>query len=117
MSTDAIHIEALELTARIGVPDDERKTPQRLTVSLTLWPSAGFVQLEDEIGRTVNYAEVCRVVKEVVSARTDKLIETMAEAIATRLLQNFPVCRIQLELRKFILPDVRFVAVNITREK
>lgn len=116
MSTDAIQIEALELTAQIGVPDEERKTPQRLTVSLTLWPAANFVQLDDQLGRTVNYAEVCRVVKEVASSRSDKLIETLAEAIVAKLLHTFPLQRVRLELRKFILPDVQFVAVIITRE-
>ena len=33
---DAIHIEQLELFARIGVTDDERERPQRLTVSITV---------------------------------------------------------------------------------
>lgn len=117
MSADAIHIEALELTARIGVPDEERASPQRLTISLTLWPEANFAALDDQLGRTVNYAQVCRVVKEVVAARSDKLIETMAEAIATQLLQAFPLTRVRLDLRKFILPDVQFVAVVITRQK
>lgn len=114
---DTVHIEALELFARIGVPDEERATPQRLTVSLTLWPAAGLSHLADELAKTVNYAAVCRTVKDTVANRTDKLIETMAEAIAAELLDAFPLTRVRVELRKFILPDVEFVAVVITRER
>jgi dihydroneopterin aldolase len=36
--SDRIHIEQLEVSARIGVPEEERSTPQRLTVSISFWP-------------------------------------------------------------------------------
>jgi dihydroneopterin aldolase len=114
---DRIHIHELELWARVGVPDEERAAPQRLTVSLTLWPLGGFGQMHDEIERTVNYAAVCDAVKHLVATRTDKLIETLAEAIASEILRAFPVTRIRLELRKFILPDTAFVAVALERER
>ena len=35
-AADQIHIEQLEICARVGVPEKERATPQRLTVSITL---------------------------------------------------------------------------------
>jgi dihydroneopterin aldolase len=56
---ESIHIERLEVFAHIGVPDEERSSAQRLTVSITLWPVYPVAELEDEISRTVNYASVC----------------------------------------------------------
>ncbi len=114
---DLIHIRELEISARVGVPDEERSNPQRLTVSITLWPDAGFHEMEDQIEKTVNYADVCREVKEFVGGRSDKLIETLGDAIARHLLLAFPLRRVRLELRKFILPDVNYVAVSLTRER
>ena len=42
MATDEldslIRIQHLEVQAHIGVPEDERASPQRLTLNLTLWP-------------------------------------------------------------------------------
>src|SRR4051812_6268382 len=114
---DLIHIHELELMARVGVPDEERAARQRLTVSLTLWPLTGFAHADDQIERTVNYAAVCDAVKNVVAGRTDKLIETLAEAIASQLLASFPVTRVRLELRKFVLPDTAYVAVALERER
>jgi len=115
-SGDIIHIEQLELAARIGVPDEERAEPQRLTLSITMWPRIDFRRLEDEVANTIDYAAVCRAVKELVSGRSDKLVETLAEAIAAKLLHSFPIQRVRVELRKFILPDVKHVAVVIVRE-
>jgi dihydroneopterin aldolase len=36
--SDRIHIEQLEISKRIGVPEKGRSTPQRLTVSISFWP-------------------------------------------------------------------------------
>ena len=103
--------------AHIGVPNDERETPQRLTVTLVLWPIATFETMADRLDETVNYATVCREVKDLVASRADKLIETLAEAIAGRLLSVFRLRRVAVELRKFVLPDVKHVAVMIVRDR
>lgn len=114
---DRIHIEELELRVRIGVPDEERATPQRLTASLTLWPNSDLHGLSDELARTVDYGEVARETKSFAESRSDKLIETLAEGIAAHLLAKFPLRKVQIELRKFVLPETRHVAVILTRAK
>jgi dihydroneopterin aldolase len=114
---DAIRIEQLEVFACVGVPEDERSQPQRLTISITFWPTEQGSELGDDIGRTVNYAEVCAETKKFVQSRSDRLIETLTDALANRLLALFEIRRITIELRKFILPDVQFVSVTVTRER
>ena len=112
-----IHIHQLELMASIGVPEEERARPQRLTISLTLWPTGGGVDLNDDINRTVNYAAVCAETKKFVGQRRDKLIETLADALALHLLEVFEMRKITIEVRKFILPEVEFVSVTLTRDR
>jgi FolB domain-containing protein len=114
---DQIHIHDLEVFAHIGVPDEERATAQRLTFHLTLWPAREMDQLEDDLSRAVDYAKVCAEAKRFVEARRDKLVETMANALASHLLEAFEIRRVTVELRKYILPDVEFVSVNVTRER
>src|SRR5450755_3682434 len=94
---DSIHIQELELSVRVGVPDEERTQPQRLTVSITISPSNAFDGLTDDLTKTVNYSAVAREVQQFVSSRTDKLIETLADAIASHLLQKFSVQRVRIE--------------------
>jgi dihydroneopterin aldolase len=114
---DQIEIRGLDVQAHIGVPDEERAVPQRLTLNLTLWPERPMDELSDEIGRAVDYAVVCVAVRNFVETRRDKLIETMANALAFHLLQNFELRRVAIELRKYILPEVEFVSVRVTRER
>jgi len=116
-SGDAIHIEQLEVLAHIGVPDEERSQPQRLTISVTLWPTEQGPELGDDIGRAVNYATVCAETTKFVQARSDRLIDTLVDALASRLLGVFEIRRVTVELRKFILPDVKYVSVTATRDR
>jgi dihydroneopterin aldolase len=114
---DTIVIEQLELSAHIGVPDEERQTAQRLTVSLRMEAARDFRDLGDDIGRTVDYFAVCGALKALGVARPRRLIETLAEEIATTILRDFEVAAVEVELRKFILPDTAFVAVRLRRER
>jgi dihydroneopterin aldolase len=114
-SPDHIRIEQLELQARVGVTDAERSQSQRLAVSLSLWPRNLLVDLGDDLQKTINYSEVCEETKNFMLARSDKLIETLADHLAAHLLSRFPIRRITIEIRKFVRPDAKFVAVTITR--
>lgn len=113
--TDRIRIEQLELYARVGVTENERLRPQRITINLTIWPKIAFGALQDDISRTVNYSELCRVAREFVQARSDKLIETLASELASHLLEHVPIQSVEIELRKFVLPDAKHVAVIVKR--
>ena len=112
-----IHIRQLELMAHIGVPDEERASPQRVAFNLTFWPTRGIRELGDDLTRAVNYASVCIEVEKFVGQRRDRLIETLADALAVHLLETFAIRRISIELRKYILPQVEFVSVTVTRER
>ena len=115
---DSIHISNLALNVRIGVTDEEQALPQRLTVSLTLYPARPFSELHDRIEETINYANVCAVVRELASGSPRCLIETLAEDIAAGVLAGFAACStLDVELRKFIMPDTDYVAVRLTRHR
>ena len=115
--SDLILVDSLELSAQIGITEEERSEAQRLTVSLQLQPARNFSALDDRIENTVDYFAVCGVVKEMAACRPRNLLETLAEEIAGELLELFPLQAVDIELRKYILPDTRFVAVKIHREE
>lgn len=115
-SSDHIRIEQLELSVRIGVTEAERAQPQRLIVSMSMWPVRPLAGLADDVRNTINYSEVCQETKKFVHDRADKLVETVADALAAHLLKRFAMHKITIELRKFVVPDTKFVAVTITRK-
>ena len=112
---DEIHIEQLDVFTCIGVPEEERAKPQRLTVSISLWPYQQTSDLADHIERTVNYSAVAEATKNFVRDQSVSLIETLAERLASHLLKSFPIRKVTIELRKFALQDAKYVSVTITR--
>jgi dihydroneopterin aldolase len=113
--SDPIHIEQLEISTRIGVPEKERSTPQRLTVSITLWPKQDSRDLGDQIDKTVDYSAVAEAARNFARDQSVNLIETLADRLAMHLLGKFAVQKITVELRKFVLPDAKYVSVTMTR--
>jgi len=112
---DKIHIEQLDVFTRIGVPEEERANPQKLTVSISLWPHQQPGDLADHIERAVNYSAVAEETKNFVRDQSVNLIETLADRLASHLLKSFPIQKVTIDLRKFALQDAKYVSVTVTR--
>ena len=114
-SYDRIHIEQLEVSTHIGVPEEERRAPQRLTVSVSFWPNHEAGDLADKIENAVNYSDVVEETKNFVRDQSVNLIETLADRLAMHLLKHFRIQKVTIELRKFPFENAKYVSVTITR--
>jgi dihydroneopterin aldolase len=114
--SDLIRIVDLEVYSHLGVPDVERREAQRLLISLEMSVATfAHAAKTDDLGRTVNYYEVAECVRFVAAKRPRKLLETLAEEIASEVLKNYPMQKLTLEIKKFILSETQFVSVKIER--
>lgn len=114
-SPDRIHIEQLDIFTRIGLAEEERADPQKLTVNISFWPYQRISDVVDHIGSTVNYSTVAEETKNFARDQSVSLIETLADRLARHLLKSFPIQRVQIELWKFALPDAKYVSVTVIR--
>ena len=112
---DKISIAEIEVECRIGVSDEERSAPQRLLISLELDKNFSIAARADDLTKTIDYHEVWLRVREICSEKERRLIETLAEEIAEIILREFSPETVRVEIRKFILPKTRHVAVRIER--
>ncbi len=110
-----IHIEQLKASARVGVPRAERARRQRLVLNITLWPARDLRDIQDAIARTVDYSALCQEAKQFLSRQSPKLLETLANDLASHLLRKFRIRKISIEIRKFVLKDAAYTAVTVTR--
>ena len=110
-----ILISGLRVRANIGVPDDERAEMQELEFDLRIRTTLAFDQMEDTLSKTIDYARVCQRVSEIAAEKPRNLIETLANEVAGKIVAEFDALNVEVELRKFILPETRHVAVRCTR--
>ena len=111
-----VHIEQLKVFARVGVPKAERARRQRLVLNITLWPARDLRDIQDSMARTVDYSILCQEARQFIAQQSPKLIETLANDLASHLLRRFRIREISVEIRKFVLKDAAYASVTVTRQ-
>ncbi len=114
---DTITISDLEVHYCVGVPDEERAKPQRLLLTIEMQHDFSSAANEDELGNTIDYFAVSQRLLKFGDGVHWKLIETLAVDIAQMILDEFRAASVAVEVKKFILPQTRHVAVRVTRTR
>ena len=112
-----IIIDSLRVKTWIGVPDAERSGAQEIELDIRIRPARDFAEMQDDIALTVDYAAVCQRVAGLAAERPRRLIETLAQEIGDLILDEFGASSVEVEIRKFILPETRHVGVRWSRSK
>lgn len=94
---DIVCIEDLRVDAIIGVYAWERELRQPLLVSARLGYDNRAV---DKLSVAIDYASVARTLREHVAARSDEMLETLAESCCTHLAEHFHPRSIELRIDK-----------------
>lgn len=110
-----ITIQELEIFCCIGVPDEERAKPQRLLVTLEMAVDLVTAVARDDVRWSIDYQRVAQRVAEFSGARSWYLIETLASEIADLVLREFSPLSISVEVKKFVLPQTRYVSTRVVR--
>jgi dihydroneopterin aldolase len=115
MDGDWIEIVDQEIYCRIGVPEVERLKPQRLLVSTRFQIGQRFGELEDRLDMTINYSAVAAEVIAIATEKETLLVETLADKISNRLMERFPMRRVRVSVKKFVLANTKYVEVTMER--
>jgi 7,8-dihydroneopterin aldolase/epimerase/oxygenase len=119
MSEVAIEIEGLELQGFHGATREERDKGQKFVFDVLLVAHDAGIRT-DQLRDTVDYTKVVSCVKEISDGRRFNLIEALAAAVVDDLMENFPISRARVRVRK---PKVRlglpveFTAATIERAR
>jgi dihydroneopterin aldolase len=108
--TDIVSIRDLKVSTVIGVYDWERETEQALTFAVEMPADVNKAASRDDIKDTLDYSSVAHTVKCVVIEGKFQLIETAAERVAERLIAEFGLDWVRVEVVKPI-PSEGYTAV------
>lgn len=116
--TDRITISRLKVPTHVGVTDEERSQPQTVVVNIELILDLKPAAQSDNLTDTVDYDRLTTEVAELVRSSETKLLENLAETIASHVCTLTRVERVSVEVIKESPPvpeDVGPIAVRITR--
>ncbi|MEN7342767.1 MAG: dihydroneopterin aldolase [Pseudomonadota bacterium] len=97
---DKIFLNELTIDAVVGLWEWERKITQKVVVDLEMAADAAAAAASDSIEDTLNYKAVADRVTAFVVERQAKLVETLAEGIASIVLDEFGVRWVKVTISK-----------------
>jgi dihydroneopterin aldolase len=105
MSEDRILLTGMMFHGNHGVLPAERELGQRFVVDIELDCDLRPAGTSDDLAETVDYSEVHGKVREIVEGEPAQLIETVAERIASAILEE--QIRVEAVRIRVTKPDVR----------
>lgn len=114
---DWITIEDLEVCFRVGVPDEERAEPQRLLISVRMGHDFSLAARTDDLNATIDYFAVTQRLKSLGEGREWRLLEKLVVEVAELVIHEFGAREAEATVKKFIIPETRWVAVSVCRRR
>jgi dihydroneopterin aldolase len=99
---DTVSVKDVSVAAVIGVHAWEREIEQTLLVSVDMIADVRTAAATDDLADALDYSAVAAAIATVLREGKFRLIETAAERVAERLLADFRLPWLRLELRKSI---------------
>ena len=112
-----ISIVDLEVFYCVGVTDEERAKPQRLLVSVDMSLDITAAAISDRIEKTIDYNKVAQELLKFGEGRSWKLLEKLVSNIADRTLAEYRPQAVLVEIKKFPVPQARYVSVALTKAR
>ena len=112
---DQIILKGIISECIIGINDYERKNKQKVIVDITIFHD--FLNLDDDIEKTVNYSDIYKFTKKFISGTNYNLIETLGDNLAKKIIEEFNIKKIRIELFKpSVYEEDEAVSIKLERE-
>ena len=98
-----------------GARHEERAQPQRLLVTVEMEFDFSRAAKTDSIADTIDYFAVSQRLLKFGEGKSWKLIEKLATDICDTILSEFRAQSVSVEVKKFVIPQARYVSVIVTR--
>ena len=102
--SDRILLKGMVFYGYHGATPQERELGQSFVVDIELEVDLTKPGVSDDLKDTVDYSHVYRVVKEVVEGPSHNLLESVAEGLAQKLLDSFPLDGVTVRVTKPHVP-------------
>ncbi len=97
---DTRFLEGLRVESVIGVFDWEREVEQELRFDVHLQIDMQAAAQTDDVNQALSYVDVAEEITRVTRLTAAKLLEHLAEEVATALFRKWPIATLKLRITK-----------------
>ena len=115
---DRLSVAALRCRCHIGVTGEERRERQKIEIDLELYADLEEAGRTADLARTIDYRDLCERVRGLLEEGTWHLVEAAAIAVLDLVFERWrQVGRAVVRVRKYVLPEVAHVEVEMERKR
>ncbi|MEW6981429.1 dihydroneopterin aldolase [Colwelliaceae bacterium 6471] len=113
---DKVFIHGLTIQTTIGFYQWEKEIKQTLVLDLEMEWNTALVAENDELAKTLDYAEISEEIATFANNNPVDLLETLAERLAAHLLSKYQIPKLKLKVGKpGAVHNAQSVGVEIER--
>ena len=113
---DIIYLKDLRIDTVIGIYAWEQAITQKISLDIEVGIDINSAAASDDIADTLNYALLADSLNQFISAKSFRLLETLAYQTAEFLQQRFKISWLRLKINKLgAVPNAKEVGVIIER--
>ena len=116
---DRIELRGMSFQGRHGVRPEERAQPQEFKVDVEVDADLGEAGRTDKLEDTVDYRQLRSAAREVIEGPSKKLLESLAGAIAERIvgLPHVEAVAVRVAKRPATMQPIESASVRINRTR
>ena len=117
---DRIEVHGLKFLGYHGVYDEERRDGNQFRVDVEVEVDTREAGSSDALPDTVDYRGIAQAVLDVGKGPSQHLIESLADDMASLILERLPVHAVEIKLRKYaqgVPGEPEWVGLTIRRQR
>jgi dihydroneopterin aldolase len=114
---DKIFIKNLVLPCHVGLTEEERRQKQNVIFDIEISCDLRQAGATDDINQTVNYYEIKETILNTVEKEEIKLLEHLAETVATIVLKDPAALGVRVAIKKEKYASSPEMGIEISRDR
>jgi 7,8-dihydroneopterin aldolase/epimerase/oxygenase len=116
--SDKVLIQELKITASVGCGEEQRPTRQQLVLNVEIQYDGRVAAASYKLTDTIDYVKVARLITQLASEQEWPVIESLGDRLCYGILERFsPAKTVCIQMRKFVICEAKWSAVEIYRER
>lgn len=114
---DKVFVKNLVLPCKVGVTQEERSKKQNVIVDLEVFCDLSQAGNTDDLSKSISYSEVKEEITNFVTNGYFKLLESLAEGVAIKILKNSLASKVVVAVKKEKYAKKPMMGIEISRDK
>ncbi len=114
---DRVFVKNLFVPCKVGVSEEERLKKQNVVIDIAVFCDLSNAGTTDDLSKSISYSEIQEKTTNFVTSREFKLLESVAEGVASLILKNSLTSKVIVSIKKEKYANEPMMGIEISRNQ